>query len=107
MTISLSRRELADSLSHGTIDRDFLDEHPALAGLRLDRGLDPHDGTIDTDAERDRLIAELDRLDGRGDGSITVVDRRGEITAAAEPLRALAEATGAVGLRADLVDAMR
>jgi hypothetical protein len=107
MTISLSRRELADSLSHGTIDRDFLDEHPALAGLRLDRGLDPHDGTIDTDAERDRLIAELDRLDGRGDGSITVVDRRGEITAAAEPLRALAEATGAAGLRADLVDAMR
>ena len=107
MTISFSRRELADTLSGTPLQRDLLDVDPALTGLGLDRALPPLDARVDTDAEREALFDALDALDGRRDAAITVVDRDGAITAAADPLRALAEAAGDRALHAQVLDAMR
>lgn len=107
MTISFSRRELADTLSGTPVSHDLLDVDPALAGLGVDRALPPLDRAVDTDAERDAMFDALDALDGRRDATVTVVDRNGTITAAADPLRTLAEAAGDRALHAQILDAMR
>ncbi|MFO0713990.1 MAG: hypothetical protein U0353_29305 [Sandaracinus sp.] len=107
MTVSFNRRDLADTLSGTPLQRDLLDVDPALAGLGLDRALPPLDPAVDTDAERDALFDALDALDGRRDATITVVDRNGTITAAADPMRALADAAGDTALRDEVNAAIR
>lgn len=107
MAVSFDTRELSQRLAGSSIDRDALAAQPALTGLDVGRARSRSDAAIDTAAERERMLDALDALDGRRDHRITVVNRHGTITAAADPLRAVADLVGDDRLRDQILDGLR